>query len=427
MIDGLQVINSVDVVPFSGRSVVASKNGPVYCRLMRELVSTSAVLRNLVGSKRDQKLTELARELVQFTEAVSDPERELRLYEIELIQDVLLVYINGLSTRFHVDSSRFRQLSIFMQVIRSNKSVHPYLVLCQLDSLVIELSSANYMFASQLQQLLTTSTKKQWKVIIDDYRRVLNDATSVLFVIGLIGTIGWPGAMIVPSYKIMRNLMRVIDHWDKHHTLTPRSLFDLAVSFVMLYASMQIMGFLQVYMSFGIVCLVLSLFGSVVDDNTIKKHMPAVAPHIVQIDRVLSTLRADNSISEYIARLLCMSDGSGGTSSMHGSTEAVPVPTMAGATGGISGAGAGQASREVNDFFQRAQPFVSALFTAATAAAAASNRPLSSAGSAGAGAGRNGTSRFSSAPHSDRVEELPSTHAGESYAAVFLVYLIGVA
>lgn len=264
----------------------AAKTIQRYLEVTQAVASTSKSFKNGHWELLERSVTELGNFLV-------NPDIPLYRHQVELVSDGLLQYLGGLKSRAHVDNNRFHQISVIIRAIMRSDTEHPAILLQEIDHVVAELRSGSRfnLWKSELLTALDIATTNQWQPIITDTRVALQDIGGKLLVLGLVGVIGWPVAFLYPMLKLSSSLMRIVNEYERTKKLTNQSIFDLVKTLVMLVASIQLLSILSAYTTMGYSCLLMSAVALTVSSNnqSIKFAAPILAPHMEQMDRLIST------------------------------------------------------------------------------------------------------------------------------------------
>jgi len=257
-----------------------------YFEVTNSIASVSKSSKNSQWERLEKDVSDLGNFLV-------DERTTLYRHQVELVSDGLLQYLGSLKGRIHVDNNRFQQISVIIRAIMRTSTDHPAILLQEIDQVVLEVrrGSAFNLWKSELLTALDTATANQWQPIIADTRVALQDIGGKLLVLGLVGAIGWPVAFLYPMFKLSSSLMRIVNEYERTKRLTPQSLFDLAKTVVMLVASIQLLSILSAYTAMGYSCLLMSAVALAVSSNnqSIKFAAPILAPHMEQMDRLISS------------------------------------------------------------------------------------------------------------------------------------------
>ena len=273
-------------VEISRTEAFAKETIQKYMKITHSIVSVSKSSKNRQWELLEKDVTDLGNYLV-------DPRLPLHRHQLELVNDGLMQYLGSLNGRVHVDNSRFQQISFVIRSIMRNHSEHPAILLQEIDQVLTEVrrSSTFHIWKSELLTSLDAATANQWSPIITDTRVALQDIGGKLMVLGLVGAIGWPVAFLYPMFKMSASLLRIVNEYERTKRLTPQSIFDLVKTVVMLIASIQVLSILSAYTAMGYSCLLMSAVALAVSSNnvSIKFAAPILAPHMEQMDRLLSS------------------------------------------------------------------------------------------------------------------------------------------
>jgi hypothetical protein len=283
------------VVPFFGRCAVVPHTSPVFLTTKEKLIKiTNSVVVTATGTgHKDWKALE--DDLKALARFVMDPHRNIRVYQLELIEEGLLPYLGSLKGRMHVDSNRFAQIGeIIHAIIDNHEEDHPAMVLEAVDGVVSHIRSTSHLslWRSELLTTLEAASNKQWRPIVADNRRLLRNYGGKLIMLGLVSVVGWPVAFLYPLYRLSMTLLAIVQEWEKSKRLTRQGIFDLVKTVAMLMASMQVLSIMTMYASMGYTCLAAGAAALTVSssDTLIKNAAPIMAPHLAQLDQLMTAV-----------------------------------------------------------------------------------------------------------------------------------------
>lgn len=292
VIQSSKTSNVNGVVKYFGRATVVTKSEPEFVAAAQKLVAIKSAINAIASSNKDKFWQGLNDDVSMLANYAFDPDRQLFRYQFELLQDGILPYLGSLKGRIHVDNKRFKQIRAICNAIVNHGTEHPAVLLHEMDAVLLEIrrESGLNLWKSELQAALQNATDKQWQPIIADNRAVLQNFGGKLMMLGLIGVVGWPVALLYPLYKLVLTLLQITKEWERTKRLTKQSVFELVKTVAMLWAAQQVLAILGTYVALGHTCLLLGAGALMVSSNhqSIKFAAPILAPHLVQIDFILS-------------------------------------------------------------------------------------------------------------------------------------------
>lgn len=280
------------VVKYFGRATQVLRTEQNFVVAAQKLVEIKAAINTIATNNGDKNWQGLNDDVSHLANYLFDPDRKLMRYQLELLQEGILPYLGSLKGRIHIDNKRFKQIRGICSAVVNHDVEHPAVLLQEMDSVLVQIRSESglNLWKSELQSALQSATDKQWSPIIADNRAVLQDFGGKLLMLGLIGVVGWPVALLYPLYKLVLTLLQITKEWEQTKRLTRQSMFELVKTVAMLYAAQQVLFILGTYVALGHTCLLLGGAALAVSFNTqsIKFAAPILAPHLVQIDFILS-------------------------------------------------------------------------------------------------------------------------------------------
>lgn len=279
------------VIKYFGRATEVNRAEPSFIATAQKLVVIKSAI-NTIANNGDKNWKGLNDDVSSLANYLFDPDKKLMQYQLELVQEGIVPYLGSLKGRIHVDNKRFAQIRSICNSIVNHYSDHPAVLLQDMDAILRQIRSdaGLNLWKSELQSALQSATDKQWQPIIADNRAVLQDFGGKLMMLGLIGVVGWPVALLYPLYKLVLTLLQITKEWEQHKRLTRQSMFELVKTVAMLWAAQQVLAILGTYVALGHTCLLLGGIALAVSSNSqaIKFAAPILAPHLVQIDHILS-------------------------------------------------------------------------------------------------------------------------------------------
>lgn len=285
------VAPSQATVKFFGRSCDVSHKEPVYVQAMGQLVAVTNELKGI--AHKDDSWNSLSMEMSHLSNHFMNPDSNIKRFQLELATEGLLPYLKKLNGRLHFDKKRFHQINTIIHAITSTDNSHPALTLQSLDEVILDLKrNKTYLFKSELLTLLETATEKQWQPIIVDNRNILQNVGGKFLIVGLVGVVGWPLAFMYPLYRVALNMARIASEYEQNKRITMESGIEVAKTLAIIFAATQLLSILSVYAALGHFCLACGVLAIAISANRawIKQLAPVMAPHVVQLDQVLTLI-----------------------------------------------------------------------------------------------------------------------------------------
>eukprot|EP01038_Epipyxis_sp_PR26KG_P011914 gene11914-15943_t len=288
------------VVKFYGNSGLVPHSHPVYVSTLAKLTGNTTEIAKIANANKLSKSSAsdellwngLLDDMSILTNYLSNPESNVKRYQLDLILQGLLPYVGNMTKKMHLDKIRFQQINTLISNLTNTDSYHPAIVLSSIDLIVIDIKSKNYFWKSELQTTLENAVARQWTPIIMDIRAMLQNIGSKCIFLGLIGVVGWPMAMLYPLLRVSQTLFKITQEMEKQKRVSMDSIIDLLKTIAIIFASMQILAIISLYNTMGYFCLFVGSIavGISSSNSLIKQVAPVIAPHLSQIDIVLSKI-----------------------------------------------------------------------------------------------------------------------------------------
>jgi hypothetical protein len=272
------------LVKFHGNALMVPHESPVYKIAQEELIKVTSELQKVSGGTWETTGASL-KGLVQ---KISDPNSRIQQYQIDLIREVLVPYLKKQRDRYFTDQARVRQLNEIIFALSLHGKQHPAISLNMLEKVKTEIqSNQSYLWKSELLTALETSLAKQWLPIVADTKQFLIDTSGKLFVLGMIGLIGWPIAFFSPIMYSSKKLMKAMEDWDRRKTFSNDTVIELVKVALMIMLLMQLVTVLQFYAALGQLLLAGSMGSFLIaqSEGTVKELSPVLAPQAYLIDQ----------------------------------------------------------------------------------------------------------------------------------------------
>jgi hypothetical protein len=255
---------------------------------------TDVVGHILLNAPENSPWRNVADRLIDWMQVINDQQIPVFEYQLEITNDVLVPYMSKLKGRFSSDPARCRQIIEILETLMHRDVPHPAVCLNHLDKIVDELRTANqnYVFNSELLNLLQQSQIKQWRPIVMDLRAFLQDIAGKLAGIAVITMIGWPMVILSPILLNTKKLMLMAEEFERHHRLSQESTMVLIKVGVLMVVLMKLLSVLEAYQSVGYCCGIFAALCMFVgsSENLIKTTAPLVAPNARLLDGLVQRL-----------------------------------------------------------------------------------------------------------------------------------------
>ena len=297
-------MSSGEVVPFLGRVLMIQNDKPLMQMTIKQL---STVLSGPLVTSTDNDWVELKRDVVKLITNLTVHKTNMPIYKLEMISEVMIPYLQKMSksTRISLSKSRFMQLRQLILVLEDHSGNHDIIPSAASSLLEVEAvytsvvsESATNWFNSEFQSMLQLYLTRQWAPVLADNRRGLQSLASMLAVFGIL-QIALPLALLYPLYVLATQFLQLngtnnagmISNRDQ---MSPLKWFLLVKSLGVVYLMSHLVALLSILPNVGstslFVAFVLGIIS--VDNNSLKKCSPLVAPHLVRIDHCLRCMQS---------------------------------------------------------------------------------------------------------------------------------------
>jgi hypothetical protein len=228
-----------------------------------------------------------------FLQHLQDPSFSLRVYQVDLIREIIIPYLSELKGRSHTDPDRVNQLTdIMATILIARNDEHPSNCLNSLEVILRDVNRKAYLFQSKLSTSMQRAIHNQWQPILADNRNFLQNLGGKLLFLGLLGVIGWPLIFMYPMITHSHKLLRILNEFDTSRRISKQSIFDLASMMVMMFVCSQLTNILSTYMSFGYTAGTIGVVILVMAQSEafLKQVSPTMAAHAPMFDSILALL-----------------------------------------------------------------------------------------------------------------------------------------
>lgn len=266
-----------------GNEVIVRKNDPKVQDAIRGLMYCLA---DLKSKSNWQLLVKDLERTISHLERMPSP---MYSFQLDLINDVVVHYMQQLNGRFHTDDARQHQLIEIVDIATINCMSHPAELLIVLDNIVDKIRrnrGITSFFKSELQTLLEVYLQKKWRPILTEAKSFLQGLGGKLLGVGLIGIIGWPLAILYPLMLSTKQLTMILRELDQNKYLSPESMLQLGKLLVITFVSLQLVTILQTYAYIAYLSTTLAVVCFVVSANSslLKQSIPAISPYAEILD-----------------------------------------------------------------------------------------------------------------------------------------------
>eukprot|EP01039_Chlorochromonas_danica_P009382 gene9382-10362_t len=229
-----------------------------------------------VNAELDKLITQL-----EATPPASPSSALLYKYQMELLRQVVVPYLQKLKGRFHTDEKRQSQLLDVLYFVTNPPIHHPAEALLRLETVAEDIRRQGFYFKSELLLALEGYLQTQWRPLIMVTQSLLRNMGSKLIGVGLIGVIGWPLAVLYPMLLTSQQLAQVVKELETKKTLSPSSLFCLGKLVVFVLVSLQLVRVLEAYLSVAYLAVIAAVICFTVSgsNDLIKVAVVPLAPY----------------------------------------------------------------------------------------------------------------------------------------------------
>ena len=302
--------NQESIVPYFGRDGVISTGDIMYQMAAESLIDASTSIATTALVKKLPMWTSLSEELARFSQGFLDPEVPIKRYQLELLVEAVIPYLQDRKNQMHTTASRFAQIETLLRILSGSDSSHtspgsaevgnhPYHSLIKIDKLITQINREGGMWKSKLSTALEQGVKKQWEPIIGDHQRALSNIGGKLCMLGLVEAVGRPIVMLYPLFLVTQEALKIASEIEVKKYISVKSIMQIAKMLAMLLGVVQLSGILSMYTGLGYTCLAIgcaALFISSNDDLT-KSAVPVLAPHMANINLFMDRLYQLESVA----------------------------------------------------------------------------------------------------------------------------------
>jgi len=164
-----------ELVPFYGRNLPLTQEHPLFQKVLRSLVELRTSLNKItVSNKGENQWKHLSNSLDEFTTTFVNPHSPPKRYQVDVLLDAVIPYLQEIQGRIHTDVTRFHQLEQILSILstaNSNVSIPTeptsYDTLLRIDNVIVDIDRQGglNLWKSSLSTRLSSAVKKQWDPI----------------------------------------------------------------------------------------------------------------------------------------------------------------------------------------------------------------------------------------------------------------------
>ena len=319
--------NHENIVPYFGRNGVVAPTDVAYLKAVESLIDVSTSIAKIAPSKSNHLWATLSEELGKFSQGFLDPDVPKKRYQLDLLVETVIPYLQEAKSQLHTQPSRFNQIQSLLRVLSESDvsqgtrehASHPYHSLKKIETIIVSINREGGLWKSKLSKALEDGVSKQWAPIIADHQQALLSIGGKLCILGLVEAVGRPIIMLYPLFIISKELLKISSEIDVKKKVSMNSVMQVIKMAVMLFCVVQLLGILSMYTGLGYTCFGLGCGALLVssNDELTKSSVPVMAPHMVSISLFLDQLyKLESAAVGALSRL-----GSGGHTSAHATSE----------------------------------------------------------------------------------------------------------
>lgn len=295
--------NQEGIVPYYGRNCLIVPTDVAYQKAVDSFIDVSTSIANISITKNHHLWTSLSEELGKFSQIFLDPDTPLMRYQLEILVDSIIPYLQDVKTQIHTQPTRFTQIQDLLKILSMNdvspmtpgtgeRSIHPCHTLLRIESVIVIINRERGFFKSKLSTALESGVRKQWAPIISDHQQALMSIGGKLCILGLVEAVGRPIIMLYPLFVLTKEALKISTEIETKKKISLQSIIQIGKMLVMLFAVSQLLGILSMYRGLGYTCLALGSAAVFVGCNheLTKSSVPVLAPHMVSVSLFLEQL-----------------------------------------------------------------------------------------------------------------------------------------
>lgn len=331
--------NQENIVPYFGRNGIVAPTDVAYLKAVESLIDVSTSIAKIAPSKSNHLWATLSEELGKFSQGFLDPDVPKKRYQLDLLVETVIPYLQEAKSQLHTQPSRFNQIQSLLRVLSESDvsqgtrehASHPCHSLKKIETIIVSINREGGLWKSKLSKALEDGVSKQWAPIIADHQQALLSIGGKLCILGLVEAVGRPIIMLYPLFIISKELLKISSEIDVKKKVSMNSMMQIIKMAVMLFCVVQLLGILSMYTGLGYTCFGLGCGALLVssNDELTKSSVPVMAPHMVSISLFLDQLYKLESAA--VSALSRLGSGSGSHTSTHvtenENIRVIPAPT----------------------------------------------------------------------------------------------------
>jgi hypothetical protein len=292
--------NQQSIVPYFGRNGVVAPTDVAYLKAVEALIDVSTSIAKIAPSKSNHLWATLSEELGKFSQGFLDPDVPKKRYQIDLLVETVIPYLQEAKSQLHTQPSRLNQIQAILRVLSEGDvsqgtkehASHPCHSLKKIETIIVSINREGGLWKSKLSKALEDGVSKQWAPIIADHQQALLSIGGKLCILGLVEAVGRPIIMLYPLFVISKELLKISSEIDVKKKVSMNSIMQIIKMAVMLFCVVQLLGILSMYTGLGYTCFGLGCGALLVssNDELTKSSVPMMAPHMVSISLFLDQL-----------------------------------------------------------------------------------------------------------------------------------------
>lgn len=312
----VSVVPSRAVDKYTGRSWRAGASHPLRQKAISGTMAAVQTIESM--SKRNAEWQCLKDEFMDAAVVISDPERHIQLYKLEIYTEAICPYIASMQTRMSISPDRFPQLRRIIQSLDLTDQLpagpisHPSAVLLDIERMAEVIDREPSWFRSDLAIKLKSAVSYQWQPIIRPIRQYIvikaliilfmtnyyyrtdlqNIALKLLF-LSLIEiarplVLAWPLLLVLKEALV---LTRALESAPGDRNVIASGL-ALVKPLMLLFIVYQITGVLALLSGSGYFFALLGAFILLFQssDAILKPYVPLIAEHLSPLVAFVDTL-----------------------------------------------------------------------------------------------------------------------------------------
>lgn len=291
--------NQESIVPYYGKDRLVERTDVTYQKAVDSFIEASTKIAEIAIKKKDHLWTSLSEELGKFSQIFLDSDAPLKQFQLEILVDSIIPYLQEVKNQLHTQSTRFIQIQDLLQIlsvsdrtVTGEKNNHPCHTLLKIESVIVTINRERGLWKSKLSTMLEAGVKKQWAPIISDHQQALMSIGGKLCILGLVEAVGRPIIMLYPLFVLTKEALKISAEIETKKRISLQSIIQIGKMVAMLFAVAQLLGILSMYRGLGYTCFALGSAAVFVgcSHELTKSSVPVLAPHMVSVSLFLEQL-----------------------------------------------------------------------------------------------------------------------------------------